>query len=58
MGGFRVINLVLLILAGVSLSLVLGENGIINKAKESKEETRGASVEEEKDIWKANQALD
>ena len=37
---------VLLILAGVSLNLVLGENGIINKAKDAKE---SSEIAEEKD---------
>ena len=32
---------VLLILAGVSISMLLGENGIITQANESKTETRG-----------------
>ena len=39
--------IVLLILAGVSLSLVLGDNGIINKAQNSKLETE---IAEEKEI--------
>lgn len=39
--------IVLIILAGVSISLVLGENGIINKAKEGKQNTEQAKVEEE-----------
>ena len=39
--------IVLIILAGVSISLVLGENGIVNKAKKAKENTELAKVEEE-----------
>ena len=39
--------IVLIILAGVSISLVLGENGIINKAKEGKQNTEQAKVEED-----------
>ncbi len=39
--------IVLIILAGVSISLVLGENGIINKAKKAKENTELAKTEEE-----------
>ena len=42
---------VLLILAGVSLNLVLGNNGIIKKAKEASLETRAASVQDERDLW-------
>ena len=39
--------IVLIILAGVSISLVLGENGIITIAKRAKENTELAKVEEE-----------
>ena len=39
--------IVLIILAGVSISLVLGENGIVTIAKRSKENTELAKVEEE-----------
>ena len=38
---------VLLILAGVSLSVILGDNGILSKAKESKDKTEIAKYEEE-----------
>ena len=37
---------VLLILAGVSISLVLGQNGLINNAKEAKNKTTNATNEE------------
>ena len=50
--------IVLLILAGVSISLLTGENGILSQATKAKEETRGASVEEAKDLWKYEQTLD
>lgn len=46
--------IVLLILAAVSISAVVGENGIATKAKKSKEETRGGSVAEARDLWKSN----
>ena len=39
--------IVLIILAGVSISLVLGENGIVNKAKKAKENTELSKTEEE-----------
>ena len=39
--------IVLIILAGVSINLVLGENGIVSKAKKAKENTELAKVEEE-----------
>ena len=44
----------LLILAGVSIATLTGENGILTRANDAKVETRGAAVEEEKDLWKAN----
>ena len=37
---------VLLILAGVSISLVLGNNGLINKTKEAKNATANATANE------------
>lgn len=37
---------VLLILAGVSISLVLGQNGLINKAQEAKSQTENAGANE------------
>ena len=39
--------IVLIILAGVSISLVLGENGIVSKAKKAKENTELAKIDEE-----------
>ena len=39
---------VLLILAGVSISLVLGQNGLIANAKEAREKTKNATDEESK----------
>ena len=45
---------ILLILAGVSISLVLDNNGIIGKSKESRLETRASQVEDEIGLWKQN----
>ena len=50
--GITIISLVvtiiiLIILAGVSLNLTLGQNGIITKAKQAKENTELAKIEEE-----------
>ena len=45
---------ILIILAGVSINLVIGDNGIIGRAKGATEETRGASVEEQVVLWKAD----
>lgn len=50
--------IVLLILAGVTVMMIAGDNGILNKATESTEETRGANVEEVRDLWKINQKAD
>ena len=41
---------VLLILAGVSINLVLGQNGLINKAKDAQNRTIEARDNEEKDM--------
>ena len=38
--------IVLLILAGVSIAMLTGENGILNQAQESKEQTEYKSAEE------------
>ena len=50
--------IVLLILAGVSIAMLTGENGVLTKAGDAKEATRGASVEEARDLWKINQEAD
>ena len=43
---------VLLILAGVTISLLLDENGIIVKSKDARIETRASQVEDEVGMWK------
>ncbi len=43
--------IVLLILAGVSIATLTGENGILNRASDSSIETRGGSVQEQVDLW-------
>ncbi len=50
--------IVLLILAGVSIATLLGENGILSQANKAKVETRGATVEEECNLWKINKGMD
>lgn len=50
--------IVLLILAGVTISMILGDNGILNQATDASIETRAASVEERKNLWKAEQQTD
>lgn len=42
--------IVLIILVGISINLVLGENGIITKAKQAKENMELAQVEEQKEL--------
>ena len=49
---------VLLILAGISISMLGGENGIITQAQTAKLETRGATVKEQRDIWMAEKEMD
>lgn len=41
---------VLLILAGISLNLVLGQNGIITRAQQAKNNTEADSVQTNKDM--------
>ena len=50
--------IVLLILAGVSIATLTGENGILTKASEADVETRAASVEERKNLWKTEKQTD
>ena len=50
--------IVLLILAGVSIAMLTGENGILSQAQKADEETRGAAVEEAKNLWETNKTLD
>ncbi|MDO4392170.1 MAG: BspA family leucine-rich repeat surface protein [Clostridium sp.] len=48
---------VLLILAGVSVSVVADKNGIIQNSQETKEQTRAAMVEKERDLWKLEEQI-
>ena len=50
--------IVLIILAGISISLVLGDNGIITKAKQAKAETEQAKVNEETAINELSEILE
>ena len=43
--------IVMIILAGVSLSLTTGDDGVLNKAKLAREETRAGQVKEILDLW-------
>ena len=42
--------IVLIILAGISINLVLGDNGIITIAKKAKENTELAKIQEETEL--------
>ena len=46
--------IVLIILAGVSINLVLGDNGIITKAKYAKEQQEMAQIKEKLELVKGN----
>lgn len=48
--------IVLLILAGVAISMLSGDNGILNKAKQAKDATRGGEVQETVALEAANNA--
>ena len=50
--------IVLLILAGISIMMLSGNNGILNRAIEAKVETRGGEVQQERDMWKLTQTTD
>ena len=49
--------IVLLILAGVTLNMVLGEEGIISQAQTAGLENRGGTVEELKNLWQTEDKL-
>ena len=50
--------IVLLILAGVSIATLTGENGILTRASDADIETRAATVEERKNLWKTDKQTD
>jgi Tfp pilus assembly protein PilE len=50
--------IVLLILAGVSISLVVGDNGIVNKSQNAASETNKAQIQEEIQLAYSNAKLD
>ena len=45
--------IVLLVLAGISISMLTGQNGILNRASEAKEKTGTANVEEQRKLAQA-----
>ena len=50
--------IILLILAGITIGMLTGENGILTKADNAQIETRGASVEEARNLWRINKEAD
>ena len=48
---------VLLILAGVSISMLSGENGIIRQAQEAKDKTKAEAIKERIQLWKSEQKI-
>ena len=50
--------IVLLILAGVTIAMIVGDNGILNQATNASDETRASTVEERRDLWKTSQKID
>lgn len=49
---------VLLILAGVSISLVIGQNGIVTKAQDAKKNYEGAATNENTELKNAEGDID
>ena len=49
---------VLLILAGVSLNLVIGNNGIITKAGDARDANKYATIKDEYELYKSNQYIE
>ena len=50
--------IVLLILAGVTIATLSGDNGILTRATEAKEKTRRESIQEELDLWKTEKSME
>ncbi len=48
---------VLMILAGISIQMLKGDNGIVTKANEAKLESRAGNVDEEVKMWKNNNKM-
>ena len=49
--------IVLLILAGVTISMIVGDNGILTRTDSAAENTRGGKVEEAKVLWQNEKKL-
>ena len=49
--------IVLLILAGVSISAIMGENGIIKRAEQARDKTRKSQIEEQIELYKTEREM-
>ncbi len=49
---------VLIILAGISISMVLGQNGLFNKAKQGRENYAAAANQEQSDFTNVEKYID
>ena len=50
--------IILLVLTGVTMSAIVGDNGIIKKAKKAKMETEAAAKQEETDLDNYSKVMD
>ena len=50
--------IVMLILAGISISMIAGDNGILNRAGESSFKTRVATIQEELEMYKSQKLME
>ena len=50
--------IVLLLLAGISITMLSGNNGILNRATQAKMETIAGQVQEERDLWEQSKTAD
>lgn len=46
--------IILILLAGISIHLIFGQYGLMDRAKTAKEETRAGSVQDERNLWIAD----
>ena len=49
---------ILIILATIAINFIFGNNGLITRTNEAKLETRAGTVEERKELWKAEKQTD
>ena len=49
--------IVLLILAGVTIAMIMGDNGILNQAANASEKTRIGQIQEQVDLWNSEKEI-